>query len=340
MKKVASYLLWVGILTTLATPAFAETRTISWATVTTYTDGTPIEGGKTVRYAVYWTTDSGLGSLHTLGTSLPGTSTTFDPTVQGMPRGVTVYFTAKAVLSTGEESAYSPAYPWIVPAVTSPPAVLTSVTVSGPTSMDEGGAGTYLATGTWDNGTTTPVTPTWSVTTSYATISASGLLTASAVTSSQMVTVTANYGGKTGTKSVTIVNVTGAAPAAPKNIGISGPTSTSQAETWRLDWEPVTTYWDGTPIDAGAGRTVRYTAYWTDDPALSAASLRQLASSISGTILDFDPSGNQMEKNRVVYLTVRAILDTGEPSSLAPSLIWRVSNVGPVPPGQGKIIKK
>jgi len=137
---------------------------------------------------------------------------------------------------------------------------------------------------------------------------------------------------------VTIVNVTGTAPAAPKNIGISGPTSTSPTETWRLDWEPVTTNRDGTPIDAG--RTDRYTAYWTDDPALSAASLRQLASSISGTTLDFDPSGNQMAKNRVVYLTVRAILDTGEPSSLAPSLIWRVSNVGPVPPGQGKIFKK
>ena len=338
MKKVASYLLWIGVLTALATPAFAETRTISWATVTTYTDGTPIEAGKTVKYTVYWTTDSGLGSLHTLGTSLPGTSTTFDPAIQEMPQGVTVYFTAKAVLSTGEESAYSPAYSWIVPAVTPPPAVLTSITVSGPTSMDEGGAGTYTATGTWDDGATTALIPTWSVTTSYATISASGLLTASAVTSSQTVTVTANYGGKTGTRSVTIVNVTGAAPAAPKNIGICGPTSTSPTETWRLDWEPVTTNRDGKPIDAG--RTVRYTAYWTDDPALSAASLRQLASSISGTTLDFDPSGNQMAKNGVAYLTVRAILDTGEPSSLAPSLIWRVSNVGPVPPGQGKIIKK
>jgi hypothetical protein len=164
------------------------------------------------------------------------------------------------------------------------------------------------------------------------------VLTASAVTTNQMVTVTASYGGKTGTMSVTIVNVAGAAPAAPGNIGITGPVSSVPTEIYRLNWDPVTTSWNGTLIDPG--RTVRYTAYWTDDPTLSAGSLRQLASLISGTTLDFDPSANQMAKNQVVYLTVRAILDTGDQSSLAPSLIWRVENMGPVPPGRGRIIKK
>jgi hypothetical protein len=109
-------------------------------------------------------------------------------------------------------------------------------------------------------------------------------------------------------------------------------------QIYRLNWDPVTTTWDGTPIDPG--RTVRYTAYWTDDPALSAASLRPLASLISGTALDFDPSANQMMKNQVAYLTVRAILDTGDQSSLAASLAWRVENSGPVPPAKGRIIKK
>src|SRR3990172_1362310 len=151
MKKAAKVLFWIGILATLASPAFPETRTISWDPVTTYTDGTPIEAGKTVTYSAYWTTDPGLGSLHTIGTSLITTSTTFDPTVQGMTRGGTVYFTAKAVLNTGEESALSPAYAWVVPIVTPPPAVLTAVTVSGPSSVNEGATGTYTATGTWDN---------------------------------------------------------------------------------------------------------------------------------------------------------------------------------------------
>ena len=109
-------------------------------------------------------------------------------------------------------------------------------------------------------------------------------------------------------------------------------------EIWRIHWDSVTTTSDGTPIDPG--RTVRYMAYWTDDPALSAGSLRPLASAVSGTILEFDPSANQMAKNQVVYLTARAVLDTGEPSPLAASIPWRVSNEGPIPPERGKIYKK
>jgi hypothetical protein len=120
MKKLAKYILWVGILAAIATPALAEPRTISWAPVTTYTDGTPIEAGKTVTYSAYWTTDPGLGSLHTIGTSLATTSTQFDPDLQGMTRGGTVYFTAKAVLNTGDESVLSPGYPWVVPLATTP----------------------------------------------------------------------------------------------------------------------------------------------------------------------------------------------------------------------------
>ena len=442
MKKAAKVLFWIGIVAALASPAFAETRTISWDPVTTYTDGTPIEAGKTVAYSAYWTTDAGLSlaSLRILGASLTTTSTTFDPTVQGMTRGGTVYFTAKAVLNTGEESALSPAYAWVVPVVSPPPAVLTSVTVSGPSSVNEGATGTYTAagtwdngttaavsptwsenstyasistggvltaaavtanqtvtvtathggrtgtasvtivnaaavltgiavsgpssvnegatgtytaTGTWDNGTTAAVSPTWSVSTSYASIGSGGLLSAATVTANQTVTVTASFGGRTGTMSVAIVDVPGAAPAAPNNIGIAGPVSstsapsvatpsvsapTVSAEIYRLNWDPVTTNWNGTPIDPGL--TVRYTAYWTDDPALSAGSLRTLASLISGTDLDFNPSANEMAKNQVVYLTVRAVLDTGDQSALSPILTWRVENAGPVPPAKGKITKK
>jgi hypothetical protein len=339
MKKAAKYLLWVGILAALAMPAFAETRMISWDPVTTYTNNIPFESGITVRYMLYWTTDPGLGSLRTLGASLPTASMAFDPDAQGMTRGGTVYFTAKAILNTEEVSSLSLAYSWVVPLSTvTPPqaATVSSIAVSGPSPVSESTTATYMATATWSDGSTTTVAPAWSTT--LGTMSAAGVLTAAAVTSDQAVTLTATYGGKTGTKSVTIVNVQGAAPAAPRNIGITGPTSSGSTTIWRLNWEPVTTNGDGTPINPG--RTVRYTAYWTDDPALAAGSLRQLASMISGTTLDFDPSANQMGKNQEVYLTVRAILDTGDQSSLAASISWRVSNVGPVPPGRGKIFKK
>jgi hypothetical protein len=435
IRTMSRSLMTIAILLAFLPGAFAETRTISWGPVTSYTDGTPIEAGNTVSYSTYWTTDPGLGSLVTLGASLTTTSTTFDPTVQGMSRGGTVYFTAKSVLNTGEQSALAPAFAWIVPPATPPPAVLssisisgpssvneggavtytatgtwddgttsaisptwsetssyatigagglltastvtsnqtvtvtasyggktgtmsvtivdaaavlTSIAVSGPSSVNEGGAVTYTATGTWDNGTTAGVSPTWSETSSYATIGAGGLLTASTVTSNQTVTVTASYGGKTGTKSVTIVDDQGLAPSAPKNIGIAGSTAFVSSpsvsappvstEIWRVSWESVTTNWNGTQIDPA--RIVRYTAYWTDDPALSAASLRTLASSISSTALDFDPFANGMTKNQVVYFTARAILDTGEQSSLATSLTWRVDNPGPNPPAKGKIVKK
>jgi hypothetical protein len=423
--KVPKCLLWVGILSTLAIPAFAETRTISWDPVTTYTNNTPIGTGKTVSYSAYWTTDPGLGSLHAIGTSIATTSTTFDPDAQGMTRGGTVYFTAKAVLNTGEESGFSPAFPWVVPVVAPPPAVLTgvsvsgpssvnegatgtytatgtwdngttaaisptwsenssyatitsgglltasavtanqsvtvtatyggrtgtrsvtirdvpatltSIAVSGPSSVNEGGTGMYAATGTWDNGTTTSITPTWSVSTTYASISSGGVLTGAAVTSNQSVTVTATYGGRTGTMSVTIVDVAGLPPAVPKNIGITGPISSGATDLWRVNWDPVTTYASDAPLEPG--RTVRYTVYWTNDPALSAGSLQHLATSIPATTVDFDPLATPMAKNQVIYLTVQSILDNGAPSSLAASVEWVVLNTGPVPPSGGTIIKK
>jgi hypothetical protein len=121
MKKAARYLLWIGILSALATSALAEPRAISWNPVTTYTDGSTIEAGKTITYSAYWTTDPGLGSLHAIGTSLATTSTTFDPDVQGMPPGGTVYFTAKTALNTGEVSALTPGYAWVVPLASTPP---------------------------------------------------------------------------------------------------------------------------------------------------------------------------------------------------------------------------
>jgi hypothetical protein len=340
---VGKYLLWVGILSALAIPAFAETRTFSWNPVTTNTDGTPIAVGKTVSYSAYWTTDPGLGSLHTIGTSLATTSTTFDPDIQGMTRGGTVYFTAKAVLNTGEASALSPAYAWVVPVVTPPAVVLSSIAVSGPSSVNEGGTGTYTATAAWSNGTNTSVTPAWSVSpTTYASISSIGVLTTLAVTANQTAAVTASYtsGGvtRTATQSVTIVNVATTAPAAAKNIGITGPISSGTTMLWRLAWNPVTTYANGVPLESG--RTVSYTAYWTDDPALSAASLRLLASSLPATMVDFDPLAYPMVRNQAIYLTVQSILDTGEQSSLAASIQWVVANTGPAPPAGGKIIKK
>ncbi len=340
MKRAGNHLLLcAGILAALAHPVFAETRTISWNPVTTYTDGTSIESGKTVNYTAYWTTDPGLGFLHVIVASTATTSATFDPDVQGMTRGGTVYFTAKAVLSTGEESVLSPAYSWVVPAVTpTSTAILTSVSVSGPPSLNEGGTATYSARGTWDNGSTVAIIPTWSENSSYATISSGGVLTASSVTSNQSVTVTASYGGRTGTASISIVDVPATVPAAARNIGITGPIISGSNLVWRLAWAPVTTYTNGAPIEGG--RTVRYTVYWSDDPALSPASLRQVAPLVTTTAVDFNPVTLGMPVNVPAWLTVKTVLDDGTPSSLGAAVEWVVANAGPTAPAAGSIQKR
>ena len=107
---------------------------------------------------------------------------------------------------------------------------------------------------------------------------------------------------------------------------------------WRLTWDPVTTYTDAAPL--APGRTVQYMAYWTDDPALSAASLKQLSSAVSDPALDFDPTRRMMTKNQKTYLTVRAILDTGEESPLSAALLWVAANEGPTAPSGGSVKKK
>lgn len=98
-------------------PAAAETYQLSWDPVTSYSDGTAFEAGRTVSYTAYWTTDATLsaGSLRAIASGIAGTSTTFDPGAVGMARGQVVYFTAKSVLNTGEESSLSPGYTWNVP---------------------------------------------------------------------------------------------------------------------------------------------------------------------------------------------------------------------------------
>lgn len=96
--------------------SFAENRTVSWDAVTTYTDGTSIESAnRPVRYTIYWSYDNNLttSSLHTIISNTTLNSAVFDPNIQGMTSGVPIYFTAKATIQNGAESALSPPYKWI-----------------------------------------------------------------------------------------------------------------------------------------------------------------------------------------------------------------------------------
>ncbi|MBI5905062.1 MAG: hypothetical protein HZB86_05875, partial [Deltaproteobacteria bacterium] len=231
MRRSGCCLLTLGVLLLAIGSASAEIRIVSWDPVPTYTDTPAIEAGKTVTYTMYWSTDPALpaASLRQIASGLTTTSTTFDPGLQGMTRGGTVYFTGKTVLGTGEESALSPAISWIVPIVTAP--TLSSIAVSGAASVNEGATATYTATATWSDGSTSAVTPTWSVTTAYATISSSGLLTAATVSATQTVTVSASYTSgsvtRTASQSVSIVNV----PPTLSSIAVSGAASVNEGAT-------------------------------------------------------------------------------------------------------------
>jgi len=70
---------------------------------------------------------------------------------------------------------------------------LTGLSVSGPASMSEYGAATYTATASWDDNTTSKVTPTWEVDLPMASISTSGVLSCVGIDNNQTVTVTASY---------------------------------------------------------------------------------------------------------------------------------------------------
>ncbi|MDO8942441.1 MAG: hypothetical protein Q7U75_04620, partial [Desulfobacterales bacterium] len=173
----------------------------------------------------------------------------------------------------------------------------------------------------------------------YASINSSGTLTALAVSANQTVTVTASHtsGGvtKTATKSVTVANLAPANPASPADIRIGKQLTSPEPDTWRLSWSAVTEYANGQEL--GAGRTVRYNAYWTRDPSLAAGNLVAIATSAASAYTDFQPPVHGMADHELVYFTLQAVLDSGDPSSLSGALPWRVSSKGPAAPAKGKI---
>jgi len=111
---------------------------------------------------------------------------------------------------------------------------LTSLAINGPSSVNESGTATYTATAGWSDGTTSTVTPTtwgFNPATTFASISASGVMTTQAVTSNQSVTVSASYTfgavTRSDTQPVTIVNVM----ATLTGLTINGPSSVNESGT-------------------------------------------------------------------------------------------------------------
>ena len=337
MKKSRAVLL-ACLVSALALPGLskAEIRTLTWNAVTTYNDGTPIESNVYIMYNMYWTSDAGLSadSLRPVVSSAVQTTYTFDPDLAGMPRGTTFYLTGETVLSTGVKSSLSPAISSSLPN-------LSELFIGCPPSLNEGESGVCTATALWSNGSMTPVLPTWSGGSPYASIGADGVLTATMVSGDQPAMVTADYtfAGVTRTTSATvmIVDLSVVTIMEPKNVNVSGPLAESPSLPIRLAWDPVGIYTDGTPIPSGA--IVDYSAYWTTDSTLSESSLMPLASSTLSLSVYFDPLAQGMKRNQRVYFTTRAKDSTGKKSHLSASIPWKVSNSGLSAPNNGRIKK-
>jgi len=101
------------------------------------------------------------------------------------------------------------------------PAV-TGLSISGPVALEEGTTATYTCTADYSDGTSGAITPVWSESSSYAAISAAGVLSAGDVVADEGISITATVGGVSANYSVTILYV--APPVTVTGISISAPT--------------------------------------------------------------------------------------------------------------------
>jgi pimeloyl-ACP methyl ester carboxylesterase len=139
---------------------------------------------------------------------------------------VTVYVDNKEqVAESDENNNIGSTYPDKISIGSGPVKTLDSVTISGPSQVDENSTGDYTCTAYFSDGSNTNVTSqaTWSENTSYTTIS-SGRLTVGSLSSNKTCTVTASYTykgvAKSASKSVTLKNVP--VPKALDRVTISG----------------------------------------------------------------------------------------------------------------------
>jgi hypothetical protein len=161
--------------------------------------------------------------------------------------------------------------------VVPPPATLQSISIGGPTSVNENAYADFPVTATMSDGATKTVTGTMTENSAYT--SFSGIrLTAVEVPSTQTVTVGASYteGGvsRTASKSVQVIDIPVVPPpATPQSISIGGPTSVKENTT--ADF-PVTA-----TMSDGATKTVTGTMT-EDSPYASFSGIRLTTTAVTG----------------------------------------------------------
>ena len=137
---------------------------------------------------------------------------------------------------------------------------LSSISVSGPVSVASGASATYTCTATYSDGSTAIVTPVWSLSsgTAYGSIDTAGSLTVNASATCGVVTVRANYGGKTATRTVEILNAGNSAPTFKSVFPAGDSLSMKTGETQEFsisvfdpDGDNLSILWGWVDIDTG-----------------------------------------------------------------------------------------
>ncbi len=169
--------------------------------------------------------------------------------------------------------------------ITLPSASLTAIAINGPDSIAYNNTASYTCIATWSNGTTSAVSPKWSLSsTAYATLSANGMVTNKNKSGkTQTVTLHASYTAngvtKTASKTITLPS----APPSLTSIAINGPDSIEYNKT--ATYTCTATWSDGTTSSVTPKWSLSDTTYATVNA--------------SGTVTNKNTSG----KTQTVVLT-------------------------------------
>lgn len=184
--------------------------------------------------------------------------------------------------------------------------LLSNIVVNGPSNVDSGTSAQFSLTATWDDGSTTTPSGTWSLnSTSYGSIDASGTLTVpSSISSSGSVNVSSTLilDGVTYTPNKTItVTKTVVAPTVT-GVSVSGPSNVNSSTTGQYS---VNVTWSN-------GSTTHPAATWSLDStsygSISSNGLLSVPSTIAGSgsvnvIADIVVDGNSYAPSKTVTVT-------------------------------------
>ncbi len=186
---------------------------------------------------------------------------------------------------------------------------LTSLAISGPSSMNENSSGQFTATAIFADGTSQTVTPTWSENSSATTISSGGVLNAGEVGGDTTVTVSASYttGGITQNASQGVLVINVPTPPTLASVTINGPNSLNENTTAQ--------YYTTAAFSDGTSQVVAPT--WSEDSAATSIAISGLLNAgevANNTSVTISASYTVGGSTRSAQKTVTVLNTTGLPT--------------------------